>query len=167
MMVDMGQYDAARRMQGDTDDGVFDRHRARVERVTMAFKLVGHAERLREIEAERAAGKLKAVPAGMAREKELCDAVATVAKYCGVMLKPIHAIDSNGELPIVSQGQHISDLVGAPFSKEFCEVLTAHTKPRCGMPGTVAVMDPDHSNWCRINHFDAERLILAVVDALP
>jgi hypothetical protein len=165
-MVDMGQFDAAKRVPSEANNGVFDRHRARVERITLEFKLIGHAERLREIEADRVAGKLKAVPAGRAREKELCDAVATVAKYCGVILKPINAIDSNGELPIVSQGVHISDLVGAPFSKEFCDVLTAHTKPRCGMPGTVAVMNPEHSNWCRINHFEAERLVYALAGAV-
>jgi hypothetical protein len=165
-MVDMGQFGAAKRVIGETDEGVFDRHHARVERVTMGFKLIGHAERLREIEAERVSGKLKAVPAGMAREKELCEAVATVAKYCGVILKPIHAIDANGELPIVSQGVHISDLVGAPFSKEFCAALTAHTKPRQACRSAVAVMDPDHSNWCRINHFDCERLVYAVADTV-
>jgi hypothetical protein len=163
-MVDMGQYDAVKRVHGDSDNGVFDRHRQRVERVTLGFKLIGHAERLREIEAERVSGKLKAVPAGRAREKELCESVATVAKYFGVILKPIYAIDSNGELPIVSQGVHISDLVGKPFSREFCDALTTHTKPRCGMPGTVAVMNPEHSNWCRINHFEAERMILAIAD---
>jgi hypothetical protein len=136
------------------------------EKMATLLKLIGIAERLREIESERVSGILKSVPAGTLREKALCDGVIAAAKYFDVTLKPIYGIDSNGELPIVSEGLHVWDLVGKPFSKDFCNVLNTRTKPRCGMPGTVAVMDPDHSNWCRINHFEAERMVYAVVDSM-
>jgi hypothetical protein len=130
------------------------------------LKLIGLSERLREIESARAAGLVKPVQAGSLREKALCEGVATLARYFDVTLKPINAIDSNGELPIVSQGVHVTDLVGAPFSRDFCDVLNTVARPRCGMPGTEAVMDPDHSNWCRINHFEAEKMIHHVVEAM-
>lgn len=136
------------------------------EKTAAGLKLMGLAERLRTIEAERVSGELKAVPAGNMREKVLCDGIITLARYFGVILKPITSIDSNGELPIVSQGLQASDLVGAPFSKDFCDALNTHTRPRCGMPGTVAVLDPTHANWCRINHFAAEGMIYAVVGAM-
>lgn len=137
-----------------------------LEKTTAGLKLMGLADTLQEIEADRLAGKLKPVQASNMREKALCEGILTVAKYFGVTLKPIVAIDSNGELAIVSQGLHVTDLVGEPFSKEFCDVLNTYSKPRCGMPGTVAVMNPEHANWCRINHFDAERLIHAVAAAM-
>jgi hypothetical protein len=43
-------------------------------------------------------------------------------------------------------------------------VLNTHCRPRCGSIGTVAVMDPDHATWCRINHFEAEHLVYAVAN---
>jgi hypothetical protein len=27
-------------------------------------------------------------------------------------------------------------------------------------------MNPEHSNWCRINHFEAERLVYALAGAV-
>jgi hypothetical protein len=136
------------------------------EKAAAGLKLIGYVDQLREIEASRLSGKLKPVQAGSLREKVLCDGIILVANYFGVMLKPIIAIDANGELPIVSQGLQAFDLVGAPFSKDFCDTITKYTKPRCGMPGTVAVMNPEHSNWCRINHFDAERMLFGVVETM-
>jgi hypothetical protein len=137
-----------------------------LEKTAAGLKLIAVAERLREIEADRVAGRIKPIQAGDMRGKVLCEGVMTLALHLGVTLKAVNAIDANGELSIVSQGKNPWDASGVPFSKEFCDVLTAHTKPRCGMPGTVAVMNPENSNWCRINHFDCERMILAVVDSM-
>ncbi len=122
--------------------------------------------RLREIDAARIANAVSPLEAGDIRSKALCEGVALVAKYFGVTLKPIHCIDSNGELMIASERAYKGSISGAPFSKEFCDVLNAYAKPRCGMIGTVAIMEPEHSNWCRINHFNAEKMVLAIADAM-
>jgi hypothetical protein len=136
-----------------------------LEKTANGLKLIAVAARLREIEAERVAGRIKPVPAGALREKVLCDGIMTLALAFGVTLKPIHAINSLGELSIASQGANPWDAAGVPFSSELCEVLNKHGRPRCGMPGTVAVMDPAHANWCIVNHFRAEQMIYAVADA--
>jgi len=137
-----------------------------MSKTAAGLKLIGLAERLRAIESARVNGLMKPVPAGREREKALCDAVVTLAKYFDVILKPITSIDANGELAIVSQGEKATDLVGKPFSRDFCDVLNTCTKPRCGAPGFVAVMNPEHANWCRINHLEAEKMVFAVDRAI-
>lgn len=137
-----------------------------LEKTAAGLKLIAVAERLREIETQRLAGIVKPVQAGDMRGKALCDGVMTLALHLGVTLKPILSIGTLGELAIVSQGANPWDVAGVPFSKDFCDALNTHAKPRCGIPGTVAVMDPDHANWCRINHFDAERMIYAVAEVV-
>jgi hypothetical protein len=109
---------------------------------------------IKEIERKRVAGEVKPVPAGNARSFLLIKAVSEMASTMNVTLKPMHAITTFGELEIASVN-------GVVFSKEFCDALNTYCKPRCGIYPT-AVMEPVHSNWCRINHFDAEKMIHAV-----
>lgn len=140
-MIDMVQRDAAKR-----------------EIIEMAMEL-------RAIEAARVSGELKPVQAGDKRETALINGVVAVARYYGDTLKQIVGIDGRGELSIASKPENPFNLAGVPFSASFCEALNMHTRPRCGiLPG--AVMEPDHSNWCRINHFEAERMVLSIADAL-
>jgi hypothetical protein len=137
-----------------------------LQETVTGLKLVAVAERLRSIESDRLTGVIKPVLAGSIRERVLCEGVMTLAKYLGVTLKPICAINSLGDLSLVSQGANPWDAAGVPFSKEFCDVLNMLGRPRCGMPGTVALMDPANDTWCNINHFYAEKMILAVADAM-
>lgn len=115
------------------------------------------SESIKTIEEKRVSGELKPVPAGRTREALVCVGVFMLAENMGVILKPIPAFTSLGELEIASAD-------GTPFSKEFCDALNTHCKPRCGIFPT-AVMEPVHSNWCRINHFDAERMVHAIAGA--
>lgn len=114
------------------------------------------SESIKAVEAQRVSGEVKPVPAGRQREAFVCLGVFTLAESMGVTLKPIPCFTSFGELEIAS-------VDGKVFSKEFCDALNTHCKPRCGIFPT-AVMEPEHSNWCRINHFDAERMIHAIAD---
>ena len=140
-MIDMAQRDAAKQ------------------------EVIEMAKELRAIEAARVSGELKPVQAGDKRETALIKGVVAVARYYGDTLQQIVGIDGRGELSIASKPVKAFDLAGAPFSASFCEALNTHTRPRCGiLPG--AVMEPEHSNWCRVNHFDAERMVFAVADAL-
>jgi hypothetical protein len=127
------------------------------------YDLLGAVQTLRAIEAARVDGSMKPVTAGDARSNALRIGFSAMARYFGVQLKPIHAIDGRGDLSIASATAKPWDIAGVPFSRGFCDVLNAHCSPRCGMPGTVAVMDPDHANWCKVNHFAAENALYAVM----
>ena len=140
-MIDMVQRDAAKR-----------------EIIEMAMEL-------RAIESARVSGELKPVQAGDKRETALIKGVVAVARYYGDTLKQIVGIDGRGELSIASKPENPFNLAGVPFSDSFCEALNTHTRPRCGVLPS-AVMEPEHSNWCRVNHFDAERMMFAVAEAL-
>jgi hypothetical protein len=114
------------------------------------------------IEKQRVSGELKPVRAAGLREAALIRGVMAVAESMGVKLKPLYAIDARGELSIASaKVDAYRDLAGPAFSAEFCDALNTYCKPRCGIFPT-AVMEPVHSNWCRINHFDAERMVYAI-----
>lgn len=100
----------------------------------------------------------KPVPLGQERERRLVAAVMLLAESFGTRLDPIHRIDARGELSIVGKtdswnSHHVQ------FGEPFAQALNTHTNPQCGVrPG--AIMDA-RSTWCRINHFDAERMVLA------
>jgi hypothetical protein len=76
-----------------------------LEKTANGLKLIAVAARLREIEAERVAGRIKPVPAGALREKVLCDGIMTLALAFGVTLKPIHAINSLGAIDCIARGE--------------------------------------------------------------
>lgn len=103
---------------------------------------------LNQANAAFAAGTLKSVQHGDAREAALCKAVIALAATLNSTLEPVTRIDTRGELRIVGT-----------FSEDFAKALNAHCKPRTGVfPG--AVMTAGQS-WCYVNHFDAERLVQA------
>jgi hypothetical protein len=63
-----------------------------LEKTAAGLKLIAVAERLREIEADRVAGRIKPIQAGDMRGKVLCEGVMTLALHLGVTLKAVNAI---------------------------------------------------------------------------
>lgn len=90
------------------------------------------------------------------RENALCEALIYLAASHGCTLKPIHCIDSQGELflSVASEG----------FGEAFAEVLSS-IPTRTGVQGSQIEVLPENG-WCRIHHFDAERIVTAFVDYL-
>lgn len=103
---------------------------------------------LKQANAAFAAGTLKSVQHGDARENAICRAVMALAGVMGADIEPVNYFTSRAEVRIVGN-----------YSEDFARALNAHANPRTGvLPG--AVMTAGQS-WCYVNHFDAERLILA------
>lgn len=102
---------------------------------------------LHETHTEFAHNRLSPVAHGRAREAALIAAVTAMAAEMGVTLNPIYCIDANGELSLVTSGRY-----GEAYAGWLNKVSV-----RTGIyPG--ATMLPEGS-WCRINHFEAERLV--------
>lgn len=113
-------------------------------------------EELSAINTEWKAGALTPVAHGNRREKALCDAVVAMAADFGVKLKHPICIDARGEISVVTEeGQ---------YGQAFAELLNQHCRPRTGILPTAIMKDWD--SWCRVNHFDAERLVTAYAASL-
>jgi hypothetical protein len=98
------------------------------------------------------------------REVALAMALDLIALEHGVNLQKPLQIDSNGEFSIVAllpDGQDPKIYGAALFCNGFNELLNAHN-PRCGVsPGATLLPE---NGWCRLNHFDAERLVVGYCD---
>lgn len=94
--------------------------------------------------------RLSAVQHASVREDLLACGLRHLAQDCGITLREPLAIDANGEFHIIVDG--------ATYGAEFCEVLN-QVPVRCGISAVKGHMIPENS-WCRLNHFEAERLIL-------
>lgn len=105
---------------------------------------------------------LPPVQAADARTTLLLKAVTEMAQEFGVELKPLHQIDANGEL-LISAVDPCSAVFCGYFNGFAKWLQTAH--PRTGVAGTTCKLD-ENSGWCRINHFGAERMVLAYADSL-
>ena len=92
--------------------------------------------------------------AGYKRETLLAAGLRTLASRFGLRFREPLYIDTNGEFSLVC----CSDIVGkAPcYGQPFVDLLNKHN-PRTGVYPTK-YMDPSN-NWCRINHFDVERML--------
>lgn len=124
------------------------------EEKTMNSELKQAIADLKAAHAAFAAGTLKPVQHGDARQAALIKGVVALAAGFGVTLEPIHRIDARGELYLVAK----QGTFGAQFSK----ALTIHCRPRQGViPGATMT---DTSTWCYINHFDAEAMVLAYLN---
>lgn len=104
--------------------------------------------------------EISPVQHGSEREAALAQALVEMAKEQGVTLQqPLH-IDSNGEFSIVAlkPGTTHSLYEGcAKFGEVLAKALTEN-KARCGIiPATLT----EDAGWCRLNHFGAERMVLA------
>lgn len=128
-------------------------------------EIVRLSDEMIRIENAQKSGDLLPVHASDQRETALIKGVMAVARYFGVSLKPICAIDSRGELSLATVSENPMHRAGDPFSDSFCDVLNRHAVTRCSV-NQRAMMDPAHSNWCKINHFDAERMVHAVADSI-
>ncbi|TXH16998.1 MAG: hypothetical protein E6R03_04555 [Hyphomicrobiaceae bacterium] len=92
--------------------------------------------------------------AGRHREHHLCTGLIWLAGHFGKDLCVPLYIDAHGEIPF-----NLVHIQGKP-SPQFGEGLAEWLNKITVRTGVIAgaVMDPS-SNWCRINHFEAERLL--------
>lgn len=102
---------------------------------------------------EQCAG-LSPYAAGREREKLLALGLRLLGQQFSIKFKEPLQIDANGEFSLVCE----TDIVGMlPFyGVAFVALLNKHN-PRTGILPTKH-MDPAN-NWCRINHFDVERML--------
>lgn len=111
---------------------------------------------LAEIDAGWKAGTLTPVAHGNRREKALCAAIVLVAADFGVQLKPPSCIDARGEISVVTETGN--------YGEAFSALLNTHCRPRTGILPTAIMKEWD--SWCRVNHFDVERLVRAYAASL-
>lgn len=92
---------------------------------------------------------------GQKREQLLASGLRTLGAKFGLLFREPLYIDTNGEFSLVVD----HDVRG--YGQPFVDLLNKHN-PRTGIKPTK-YMDP-RNNWCRINHFDVERMLN---EALP
>jgi hypothetical protein len=105
-------------------------------------------------------GTLSSLEHSRQREAALARALVAVAADQGVILQePLH-IDALGEYSIVAlrtTGSNPQVAGSAQFGPGFAELLSRF-RARMGIaPGHIS----DFNGWCRLNHFEAERLVKA------
>lgn len=92
-------------------------------------------------------GKIKSVQHSDARGRYIADALLSLAKSFGMELKAHLHIDARGEFYLTCNR----------FGHDFVRILN-HYEPRTGtLPGAHLT---DSSNWCNMNHFNAEKLVM-------
>lgn len=103
-------------------------------------------------------GHTSSVAHANTRQAAILAAVRFMAKSFGVQLAPMHAIDANGEISIVAlDGDRDPSLGCGRFGGPFAALLNT-ANPRTGvMPGATLCSE---SGWCRLNHFEAEKLVI-------
>ena len=110
--------------------------------------------------------ELSSVAFAHARESALAQALTSLADSLGVKLQQPLQIDSRGEFSIVALNARAENpqFYGCgTFGPELAALLTQH-KGRTGAFGPCTF--EAGSGWCRLNHFDAERLVTAHAQAL-
>lgn len=98
------------------------------------------------------AGTISPLAYSRHREKLLAQAIEAIAMMHDVKLKTPLQIDSNGEFSIEVPLRCVE-----PFGNGFNELLNRHN-PRCGIASGARLLP--ENGWCKLNHFDAERLII-------
>ncbi len=98
---------------------------------------------------------LKPVPFGDAREKAIVDGLHALAGHFGKEIDYTY-IDANGELNFFIKGA--SQGLGGEYGEELAALLSQVPR-RTGISATDAPVLPEN-NWCRINHFAAEKLLM-------
>jgi len=100
--------------------------------------------------------------AGMHREKMLACGLRMLALYHGIRFREPLQIDSNGEFALVAMLNHEevytpwASVQCGPYGETFVALLNKHN-PRTGIRPTKYMHAKD--GWCRINHFDVERML--------
>lgn len=119
------------------------------------------AEALIESTKKFARGEIKSVPHSDERQKFMALALEFLARDLGCELRTPLYLTSRAEFNVIAVDKNapFDDLRPAcRYGAAFAAVLNAHN-PRCGIsPGAHLLPE---SSWCMLNHFDAERLILA------
>ncbi len=97
---------------------------------------------------------LKPVPFGDAREKAIIEGLHALAGHFGKEID-FTCIDANGELNFFIKGA--SQGLGGGVRRGSGRALVPGAAPH-GVSATTASVLPEN-NWCRINHFAAEKLL--------
>lgn len=101
--------------------------------------------------------ELTSLQHGNQRQDAINKALNCMAKDMGTELEMPLRIDSRGDYslktkPLPNGGNRPG------FGADFTQALNA-AGPRCGMPGTTAVL-LETSCWCYLNHFAAEKMVI-------
>ncbi len=104
---------------------------------------------------------LKPAPYGNARETAIVEGLHALAAHFGKEID-FTRIDANGELNFNLKGS--AQGLGGEYGEELAAIISQVPR-RMGVSPTDAAMLPQN-NWCRINHFDAERLLKIVGEDL-
>ena len=115
--------------------------------------------KLQQAAAQFASGVLSPVAYKDVREAALADALRGMAARHQVTLEEPLQVDANGEYSIIAvhpDGPMLTHGCGK-FHPEFAAALTRH-RARTGM--RPSVISPDNG-WCRLNHMEAEKMVLA------
>ena len=118
---------------------------------------------LTQAAADFAAGKLTPIAYRDVREPALSRALVAMAADHGVDLEaPLH-IDSNGEYSIIAKNPNGPLLLHGcgKFGAAMAAALTQHMARTGVAPGTIA----GDNGWCRLNHMQAEKMVLAYANA--
>lgn len=106
-----------------------------------------------------ARGQVSAVLHAHERQAALGRALTALASIFGVRLQQPLYIDSNGEFSVVAlkpSGEDPRFYGCGAYGTELAALLTRH-KGRTGAYGPATF--EASSGWCRLNHFNAERLV--------
>lgn len=129
--------------------------------MTTAF--IESTESLAQANLDFKAGKLSPVGFKDVREHYLPEAVYRMAELFGIRLKEPLQIDANGEMMIVSVDNGSEVVQRVHFTQAYADVLNKHN-PRCGVQPGAHIMEGN--SWTRLNHFEAEKMVLAHLAAL-
>jgi len=106
---------------------------------------------------------LKPVPFADAREKALIEFLHGLAEEYGKKIA-FTVIDANGEMNFNIEPSR-PGAYDAKYGEELAEWISMVPR-RCGIYPTDSKVLPEN-NWCRINHFDVERLLNIVAERMP
>lgn len=108
-------------------------------------------------------GRIGSWPHAHQREAALCKALTAMANTLGVVIEAPTAIDSRGEVRVVTARGAQGAPGAAPFGAEFSVWLNT-ANPRTGVaPGAVLLPE---SGWCYLNHFNVENLVRRYAETL-
>ncbi len=117
---------------------------------------------LQQVNEDFSKGHTSAVAHGHTRAAAISAALTYMAKSFGVQLQSPGLIDGNGEFNLVAlDGDRDPRLGCGRFGEKYVGWLNT-AKPRTGvLPSTLCA----DNGWCRMNHFEAERMVLAYFEA--
>lgn len=110
------------------------------------------------------AGILSGVAYRDAREPALAAALSALAEAHGVVLQQPLQVDANGEYSVVAVNPKGPSLLhgAGPFGQDFAAALT-RAQARTGIaPGALCASN----GWCRLNHLQAEKMVLEYAQKL-